>query len=76
VTVQLYEETDSSNSRATTGSVLMPATMTELRWILTVVSIGLTVQFAPVECVNNTTGAGKHEFQRSRDNAVGIMQSV
>jgi hypothetical protein len=72
VTVQLSEEFDRTASPGTTYSILMPTTMTELRWIITVMSVVLTVQYVSVECTNNTTGAGKFKVHRTRDNVVGI----
>jgi hypothetical protein len=52
-------------SSETTHSDLMPTRMTELRWIIIIMSIILTVQFVAVECANNTTREGKLKILRS-----------
>jgi hypothetical protein len=72
VTVQLSEEFDTAARSGTTHSISMATTMTELRWIITVVSVVLTVQFVSVECANNTTGAGKLKVHKRRDNVAHI----
>jgi hypothetical protein len=63
--VQLPEDFERIGSSETTHSALMPTRMTELRWIIIIMSIILTVQFVSVECANNTTREGKLKIHRS-----------